>query len=89
MLQTDIADHNHLCTAGLTRNEMHSRFGNCKAFGQVAQELLVGRSVHRSCGQSNAYQISVDTRNLSVRSSGQDLQPDAGPAGHFMNRRWW
>jgi hypothetical protein len=89
MLQTDIADHNHLGTAGLTRNEMHSGFGNCKAFGQVAQELLVGRSIHRSCCQSDAYQVSVNTRNLRVRSSGQNLQPDADPAGHFMNRRWW
>ena len=67
MLQTDIADHNHLGTAGLTRNEMHSGFGNCKASGQVAQKLLVGRSIHRSCCQSDAYQVSVDTRNLSAR----------------------
>jgi hypothetical protein len=89
MVQTDIADHNHLGTAGMTRNQMHSGVGDCEAFGQVAQELLVGRSIHRSGCQSDAYQVSVETRNLSVRGSGQNLQPDAGPAGHFMNRRWW
>jgi hypothetical protein len=89
MLQTDIADHNHLCPAGLTRNQMYSRFGNCKAFGQEAQELLVGCSIHWSCSQSNAYQISVYSPKLSVRSSGHNLQPDAGPAGHLLNRRWW
>jgi hypothetical protein len=66
MLQTDIADHNHLGTAGLTRNEMHSGLGNCKALGQVAQELLVGRSVYRRCSQSYAHHVTVKAGNLGA-----------------------
>jgi hypothetical protein len=88
MLQTDIADHNHLCSAALTRNQMYGRFGNCKTVGEEVQEFLVGRSIHGSCRQSNAYQVSVDTRKLSVRSTEYNLQPYPGPAGYFMNR-WW
>jgi len=79
MLQTDIADHNHLCPAGQTRNQMYSRFGKLQGVRPGAQELLVGCSIHGAAASRNAYQISVDTHKLSVRSSGRNLQPDAAP----------